>query len=82
MHIGDWHDDGEDAAYEEMCDAADAFNRGESYNPFGWIAYIISDHGDNSIYVTTEDDKFIARFANSPADELDKFMQRLEEGIE
>lgn len=79
MHIGDWYDDGTDAAYEELSNMVYEFNTGGMYNPFGWIAWIIADNGDTSVFVESDDGKFIARFANSPADELRKFSERLEE---
>lgn len=82
MHIGDWYSDGVDEAMDEIELAVQKFNDQETYNPFGWIAYLIADAGDLSIYVESADGKFIGRFANAPADELRAFMQRLEDGLE
>ena len=82
MHIEDWYDEGTEASIEEIEKVIEDFNNARTYNPYGWLAWMIVDGGDLSVYVESEDGKFIARFANSPAEELTKFMERLEEGLE
>lgn len=82
MHIGDWYDDGDRAAIGEIEKALEDFNDQRTYNPFGWIGWLLVESGSMEITVESADGKFIGRFTQSPVAELHAFMDRLEEGLE